>query len=59
MNKGGVGPAAEVQVAMAELMEVPGEWERMYDEDFEEWILLPKLEDLADKAKVQIKRKDE
>ena len=31
----------------------------MYDEDFEEWILLPKLEDLPDKAKVQIKRKDE
>jgi hypothetical protein len=31
----------------------------VYDEDFEEWVLLNKLEDLPDKAKVQIKRKDE
>lgn len=31
----------------------------VYDEDFEEWVLLNKLDDLPDKAKVQIKRKDE
>ena len=31
----------------------------VYDEDFEEWVLLNKLEELPDKAKVQIKRKDE
>ena len=31
----------------------------VYDEDFEEWVLLNKLEDLPDKAKVQIKRKEE
>ena len=31
----------------------------VYDEDFEEWILLNKIEDLPDKAKVQIKRKDD
>ena len=31
----------------------------VYDEDFEEWVLLNKLEDLPDKAKVQIKRKDD
>ena len=31
----------------------------LYDEDFDEWILLNKFEDLPDKAKVQIKRKDE